>query len=113
MSTKVTDFITKALGDKDMLSEIKDLATNFAGAAGDKKDDVIGSLTSLAEKYGIDLTPDDVADACKKDADPDDGFSFDDILSKAGGLLDGLDGKTGDGFHPVDAIGGLFKGLSK
>lgn len=118
---KFADFLKLAQSNPELLSQLGGLLDGFKDNDGDGKPDnaLFGGVADLAGKFGIDLTPDDVADAKAqaqaKNDDADDGFGFDDIAGLAGKFLGGGSSgssKADDGFGLDDLVSMLGGGKS-
>ncbi len=118
---KFSEFLSLAQKNPELLSQLGPLLEGLAADKdGDGKADnaLFEGVAGLAEKFGIDLTPDDVADAKAqaqaKNEDADDGFGFDDIAGLAGKFLGGNSGSNSnnnDGFG-LDDVASMLGGLA-
>lgn len=105
---KLKGFFEQAAQNPDILGEVGDLVKGFDQNADGTKDDLFAGILDIAEKFGIDLTPDDIDVTPKAGTDSasaDDGFGFDDLGDLAGSLLGG--GKSGD--SPLESLLVLFR----
>lgn len=109
---KFKGFIEQAAQNPDILSQVGDLVKGFNQKDDGKKDDLLSGVVDIAEKFGIDLTPDDIEADPKADAEAaaaDDGFGLDDLMDIAGSLFGSDNSKKSgadDGFG-LDDLGDL------
>ncbi|NLG11161.1 MAG: hypothetical protein GX562_06495 [Coriobacteriaceae bacterium] len=112
---KFKGFIEQAAQNPDILAQVGELVKGFNQKDDGKKDDLLSGVMDIAEKFGIDLTPDDIETAPKADATDatDDGFGLDDLGDLAGSLLGSSTNKKSskdDGFG-LDDLGDLAGSL--
>jgi hypothetical protein len=114
---KFAEFLNLAKDNPELLGQLGGLLEGFGGESGDEKkeSDLFGGVADLAGKFGIDLTPDDVADAKTKaqakNDDADDSFGFDDIAGLAGKFLGGGNSSGKDDGFGLDDIGSMLGGM--